>query len=106
MSLFDRVFSIFLRDKGIEKVSSWPNDEWIASARSVAIYIARRDGTVTINDVLKVFPKPPCVHPNAIGSVMRTVELKRIGFVKSDKVSAHARNIGVYSFNYSKKGNV
>lgn len=97
MNLFDYAAAQRLRDIGMEAASSYPNDSWVKQARSTALILAARNGEVTINDVLKVFPPPKDLNPNAIGSVMKTKQLKRIGETISDKVSSHARRIGVYT---------
>lgn len=97
MESFDLFQSARLRDIGLAKVTSYPNDSWVSHAREVAINLAERFGRVTINDVLRFYPKPDSVHPNAIGGVLRDKRLKLVGFEKSDKISAHARRIGVYS---------
>lgn len=87
-----------LRDRGIEAVSSFPNDLWVAKARSIAEMLAAKSGNVTINDVLKICPRPEGVHPNAVGSVMRSKHLRLVSFTQSDKTSAHARRIGIYEY--------
>ena len=94
--LFDIRQAEVLRNIGLAKVSSYPNDEWVTQARGLAIHLATKNGEVTINDVLKILPKPESVHPNACGAVMRCKELVFIGQRKSDKVSSRARRIGIY----------
>lgn len=98
LPLFSESIARQLRDQGIAAVSSYPNDDYITKARAVAEILAAKQGSVTINDVLKICPRPENVHPNAIGAIMRSKHLKLISFVHSDKISAHARRIGVYEY--------
>lgn len=94
---FDLFAAALARDVGLARVSSFPNDSWIAQARSMALILAAKQGEITINDVLQRLPRPDHIHPNAVGSVMRCKELKKIGYTKSSKVSSHARAIGIYT---------
>lgn len=97
LPLFNAAEAARLRDLGLAKVSSFPNDTWVQRARAIAIMFAAKNGEVTINDVLKMLPRPESVHPNACGAVMKCKELVLTSYTKSDKVSSHARRIGVYS---------
>lgn len=99
MDLFHSATARKLRDTGIEAVSAFPNDSYVEKARSVAEMLAAKNGQVTINDVLKALPKPESVHPNALGAIMRSKRLKLVSFTQSNKVSSHARRVGIYEYN-------
>lgn len=97
--LFDAARSRELRDLGMAKsLEDFASSEWVLRARAKAIEIAIAKGTVTINDVHQEFPPPRGVRQNAIGSVLRSRNLKRVSDIQSDKKSSHARRIGVYIY--------
>lgn len=95
--LFDAAKSAQLRDFGIEAAANgYGADEWIQKARAVALMIAARNGETDIEAVLKLCPRPDWVSPNATGAVMRTKQLKLIGYKRAEKVTSHSRRIGNY----------
>jgi len=71
------------------------NPHWIEIMRQAAVNFARERGTVTTDDLhqfgdmLGLAPR----HPNAFGAIFRGPQWKSVGFVKSKRVSAHARII-------------
>jgi len=71
------------------------NQDWIETMRRAAEHFARTHGTVTTDDLHEfvdaVGPVPR--HPNAFGAIFRGPMWKSCGFVKSKRVSAHARVI-------------
>jgi hypothetical protein len=95
--LLDYIEGQKLRDLGIAAVTA-NNYDWITKAKGVARYLAISDGQVTIEDVLKLCPKPDHVHPNSLGAVMRDKALKIVGYKQSGKSSAHYRRIGIYEY--------
>jgi hypothetical protein len=85
------------RDEGIEN-AAYQRSEWLALARAAAIGIARRTGTVTVNDLRKAIPPPPKgTHHNVWGGVFRTRALKPIGHTQVTHLSGHARWVQVHA---------
>jgi len=87
------------RDEGIEQ-AEYQRYEWLRLARQSAIEIARKRGSVTINDLRAVIPPPPSgCHHNVWGAVFRTGALKPTGFTQAAHTAAHARVVRVYQLN-------
>jgi hypothetical protein len=84
-----------LRDAGIARVSIGRED-WIAKARDMAIWIAKRSGQVTINDVRQLIDLPEDFHHNTWGAVLRGDAFEPIGYCQATHPSAHARVVRVY----------
>jgi hypothetical protein len=84
-----------LRDAGIAAVSIGRED-WIAKARDMAIWIAKRSGQVTINDVRQLIDLPEDFHHNTWGAVLRGDAFEPIGYCQATHPSAHARVVRVY----------
>lgn len=89
-----------LRDEGMGRaiVSSFTKN-WLENARDVALWMAKEYGFVSCDDVLKAFPRPANVSPNATGSLFKDKRFKLVGYKTSTKTSAHSRRIGVYQLN-------
>jgi hypothetical protein len=95
--IFDYLESVRLRDLGINSAANGYNaSEWVSKARTVALHLAATRGEVSIEDVLRVTPRPPEVSVNATGAVMRHKRLILSGYTQSAKTSSHARRIGLY----------
>lgn len=84
-----------LRDAGIAAVSIGRED-WIAKARDMAIWIAKKSGKVTINDVRQLIDLPDDFHHNTWGAVLRGDAFEPIGYCQATHPSAHARVVRVY----------
>jgi hypothetical protein len=95
--LFDYAESQRLRDIGIEKVTSYPNDEYVMRARAFAVSYARKYGKVTSDDVQREMPIPSGIHPNATGGIFKTKDLMVIGMTQTHRISGRARRILVYA---------
>ena len=85
-----------LKEAGMTEVEL-SNLAWVQRAREIGLRLAAHNGEVTIEDVLKIIPRPEHVHPNAVGCVLRHKRLKLIGYTSASKASSHARKIGIYS---------
>ena len=92
----ERAMGIYLRDRGIAKVSNYPHDGWVQKAKDIAVMLAAKNGTVTSDELQNIFPRPQDVPPNAVGAVFRDKRLVYIGSDQSERATAHARRIGVY----------
>lgn len=90
LPLFNAAESRRQRDRGMAIAASYPNDEWLAKARSVAELLAAKYGEVTSDQVLAVCPRPMDVRPNVTGSIFKGKQWKCIGFINSAQVSRHA----------------
>ena len=84
-----------MRDRGLA-IMEVTHKAWIEKARKKAISIARRRGQVSINDVREQMELPPDLHHNALGAVLRTPDLKVVGFETARHKEARARVVRVY----------
>ena len=84
-----------MRDRGLA-IMDVTHKAWIDKARKKAVKIARRRGQVSINDIREQMELPPDLHHNALGAVMRSPELKVVGFEAARHKEARARIIRVY----------
>jgi len=94
--LFNYAAGKALRDRGLEAVSSFPNDQYLKQARALALILAAKNGEVTTDDVQRILPRPENIHPNVVGAICKCKELKFVGFKQSERATAHARRIGIY----------
>ena len=91
LGLFDAAKSRELRDTGKEVAAhSYGADEWLTKARLAAERIATDRREVTIDDVLRICPRPSHISANATGSVFKGKKWKCIGFAQSEQVQRHA----------------
>lgn len=91
---YDLIESLRLRDDGITAASfGYGASEWLDKARATARYLAISDGECTIDDVLKLCPRPPYVAPNATGSVFKGKGWIKLGGVPTAKITGHGREI-------------
>lgn len=96
MNLFEYTEqAIAMRNINLDIVES-NNLEWVEKARRVGLQIARTFGRVSIEDVLKICPRPDSVSQNAVGSVLRGNNLRLVGYKVALKKSSHGRKIGIY----------
>lgn len=84
-----------MRDHGLA-IMEVTHKEWIEKARKKAISIARRRGQVSINDVREQMELPADLHHNALGAVLRSPDLKVVGFETARHKEARARIVRVY----------
>lgn len=84
-----------MRDHGLA-IMEVTHKEWIEKARKKAISIARRRGKASINDVREQMELPADLHHNALGAVLRSPDLKVVGFETARHKEARARIVRVY----------
>lgn len=95
-TIFDAAVGRELRDAGIAQAASWPHDEPIARARSIAIMLATRNGETHADAVYEYLSEKlpevlEQIPPNGWGSVFKTSRLKFSGRVReSGKFSRHS----------------
>lgn len=69
---------------------------FLARCRILAVEIARRQGTVCINDIRASVQLPAEMHPSVLGAVFKTKQFKACGYTEAIHPQAHARVIRVY----------
>lgn len=69
---------------------------FLESCRTLAVDIARQQGTVCINDIRAAMHIPAEIHPSVLGAVFRSKKFKAVGFTEATHKQAHARVIRVY----------
>lgn len=84
------------RNAALESVGSH-NEPWVSKARSLALLLAAQNAEVTIEDVLRIYPRPSYINQNACGCIMRNKRLKLIRYTTALKSTSNGRKIGVYS---------
>lgn len=84
-----------LRDKALAFLED-KRHEWISRARLEAIFIAKKKGSVTINDVRGAIQMPEDFHPNTWGAVLKSKDFEAIGFAQAIHPAAHARVVRVF----------
>lgn len=98
MDLFNAAESRLAKEIGMDRAAYCHNNyDWVHQAREVARMLAAKNGSITINDVLKICPRPEHVSPNATGSIFSGKEWSIVGRTKTDKVSGHNREIKIWA---------
>lgn len=97
MDLFNAAESRRLKDKGMEIVASYPNDEWLSKARSVAEMLAAKFGETDSDEVQKLCPRPAEIHPNTTGCIFSGKKWKCVGHKHTEKTTGHSREIRIWS---------
>jgi hypothetical protein len=72
------------------------SDTWLYRARRAAQDIARRDATVTIDQVREVCPPPKGVDPRIMGAVFTRKHFEAIGWIDSRRKECHFRPIRIF----------
>lgn len=75
--------------------------EFLERCRALAVDIARRKGTVSINDIRELVSAPPGVSPSVFGAVFKGRQWQVVGVTQATHPEAHARLIRTYAI---KKG--
>lgn len=88
LPLFDSASARALRDRGIAIAASYPSDDWLKKAQSLAELIAATEGEVDIEKIYKHIGLPP--HANAAGSVFKSKKFRCIGIVEATRLQRRA----------------
>jgi len=72
------------------------NQDWVDECRSAAKVLLRRQPSVTIEDVLRICPRPKYVKPNVTGSVFIHPDFKSIGVKRATRPVSHGHYIKVW----------
>lgn len=67
--------------------------DWLKRARLTARYLARKHGSVNINQVRAECPPPDGIDPRVLGAVFTKAEFECVGFINSDRRTCHGRPI-------------
>jgi hypothetical protein len=70
--------------------------EFLQRCRALAVEIARRQGTVSINDIRAGIQLPAEMHPSVLGAVFKTKQFQACGYTEATHPQAHARVVRVY----------
>ena len=70
--------------------------DWLERARATGEEIARRKGSVTINDVRDACPPPAGVDPRVMGAVLATKRFVAVGYERSSRKECHNRPIAIF----------
>lgn len=68
-------------------------EQWLSGARKVAYNLLQTRHTVTIEDVLELYPRPNYLHRNTTGSVFKDNWFQPVGFTISKRAISHGRVI-------------
>ena len=70
---------------------------WLDGARKVAYDLLKRRSTITIEDVLELYPLPKYLHRNTIGKVFQNEWFQHVGYTSSKRRISHGRTIRLWS---------
>lgn len=92
-----------LRDRNLALFEG-TQTEFLEHCRTQAMMIARRQGSVSINDIRLHVQIPPGVHPSVLGAVFRPSVFRVIGYTEAIHPAAHSRIVRVFALKDSKNG--
>ncbi len=69
---------------------------FLTRCRALAVEVARRQGTVSINDIRASVELPAEMHPSVLGAVFKTKQFQACGYTEATHPQAHARVVRVY----------
>lgn len=76
----------------IQNRFNFDREDYLEQCRETAKRLLRHGGTVTIEDVSKLCPRPTYLHPNIMGSVFNK-EFKQVGFKTAKNPAARGHVI-------------
>jgi hypothetical protein len=76
--------------------------EWLEEARDEAENICRKKGVVTIEDVLKVCPRPNYVHRNSTGNMFHDDRFYAFGWIPSGRPAMNGRQVRIWKLREGK----
>lgn len=94
-SLFNYAEGQKLKKAGIEKASAFPFDEPVGRAKLIAIYLAKKNGTVCADDLHEYLSTAlpnilEQLQPNSFGSIFKSPKLEFTGeIVESKRMARH-----------------
>lgn len=69
---------------------------FLRRCRLLAVEVASKQGTVSINDIRAGIELPAEMHPSVLGAVFKTKQFKAVGYTEATHPQAHARVVRVY----------
>lgn len=72
-------------------------EQWLNGARNVAFNLLKTRHTVTIEDVLELYPRPSYLHRNTTGHVFKDAWFQPIGYTLSKRTVSHGRVIRLWT---------
>lgn len=72
-------------------------NKWLEEARDTARKLLSVQAFITIEDVLKLCPRPQYVHPNTTGSVFVDKDFVSTGYRRSVRRSMNGREVKVWT---------
>ncbi len=70
--------------------------DFLARCRTLAVEIAKAQGTVSINDIRARISIPAEMNPSVLGAVFKGKKFKACGFTEATHPQAHARIVRIY----------
>jgi len=70
--------------------------DFLARCRTLAVEIAKTQGTVSINDIRAKVSIPAEMNPSVLGAVFKGKKFHACGFTEANHPQAHARVVRVY----------
>lgn len=67
--------------------------DWLDDCRVTARKLLQKELCITVEDVLKICPRPRYLRPNITGSIFKHDDFMPIGYTLSRKPSSHSRVI-------------
>ncbi|MDB5422569.1 MAG: hypothetical protein JWR59_2516 [Brevundimonas sp.] len=86
-----------LAPQTVQDLFSLNREQWLNGARKVAYQLLQTRLTITIEDVLELYPRPKYLHRNTTGSVFKDEWFQPVGYVLSKRVISHGRVIRLWS---------
>lgn len=71
--------------------------DWLEECRITARRLLKTRQSITIEDVLRVCPRPKYLKPNVTGSVFKDGDFVPVGYTVTRKPSSHRRVIRLWS---------
>jgi len=87
-----------LRDQQLD-MFELRDTEFLSRCRALGVEICRTSatGTVSINDIRALCPRPSGTHPSVYGSVFKGKAFRAVGYTEAVHPEAHARVVRVYA---------
>lgn len=71
-------------------------DNWLDEARAAAKRLLKKRAYVTIEDVLKICPRPTYIHRNTTGNVFRDDDFTAFGWAPSKRPLMNGRQVRLW----------
>lgn len=82
--------------KTINSLFSLGQNTWLAECRTIAKQLLKHRETITVEDVLKLSPRPKYLHRNTTGRIFDD-QFRPVGFTKSKNPTSKGRWIRTWS---------